>query len=58
MAVCDCFDLTEKRIRKAVSEKGLTDADAVYAHFKVETCGSCVDDVTAIVEDEVAKAGA
>lgn len=58
MSVCQCYDLTEKKIRKAVAEKALADADAVYAHFKVEPCGACLDDVTAVVEDEAAKSGA
>lgn len=58
MSVCQCYDLTERRIRKAVTDKSLADADAVYAHFKVEPCGACQDDVTALVEDEMAKSSA
>ncbi|MGQ9365114.1 (2Fe-2S)-binding protein [Azospirillum sp. ST 5-10] len=57
MSLCQCYDLTEKTIRKAVAEKGLSDADAVYDHFKVEPCGACADEITAVVADETAKSG-
>ncbi len=57
MSVCQCYDLSEKKIRKAVADKGLSDADGVYTHFKVEPCGACQDDVTAVVEDELARSG-
>lgn len=55
MTICQCYDLSEKKVRKAVADKKLPDVDAVYTHFKVEPCGACQDDMAAVVEDELAK---
>lgn len=53
--ICDCFSLTEKKIRKAIEDKGLQDVDDVYAHFKVEPCGSCMEEIERVLEEAKAE---
>lgn len=51
MALCDCFNITEKKLRDAVKKKGLRDVDAVYEAFDAAPCGSCSDDIKRVLEE-------
>lgn len=53
--ICDCYSLTEKKLRKAIEEKRMTEVDEVYAHFKVEPCGACMGEIERVLEEAQAE---
>jgi nitrite reductase (NADH) large subunit len=56
--VCSCHNVPVARIRHAVAEEGCTQLGEVKAATCAGTgCGSCVPLVTALLADELAKAG-
>ncbi len=53
MVICECFNVSEDKIRKAIAEKGYTEVDEVYNHFKIEACGSCMPAIMEILDELV-----
>ena len=52
--VCKCFGVSENQIRRAIRENNLTAVEQVTNFTKAGGgCGNCVDDIAAILADEV-----
>lgn len=51
MALCDCFNITEKKLRDAIAKKGLSDVDQVYEAFDASPCGSCTDEIQRVLDE-------
>lgn len=55
--VCACFSVGEKTILKAIQEKGLKTTKEVGEYLQAGTnCGSCLPELSAMIEETLAKA--
>lgn len=54
--VCQCFGVTEEKIRQVVKENNLTEVCGVTNYCKAGGgCGKCKDDIQKILDDEIKK---
>jgi len=56
--VCRCFGVTDKTIERAIKENGLTTVEDVTHYTKAGGgCGSCIDDIQAILDRIIESTG-